>query len=74
MEYVPYLLIGAVLIIFIYVFWQTSEWKKYVTGAVLCTVCFENNTSDDIVLPTKGRLIMPPTGRWMKNRDIRWAS
>lgn len=69
MMYVPVLLIAGVLLLFVWVFWQTNQFKGYVNNAVLCTFITAHGTSYDKVLPLKGEIIMPPSGKWMKKKD-----
>jgi len=69
MGYVPLLLAGGFLLLFAWVFWQTSQFKKFVNNAVLCTFITAHGTSFDKVLPLKGDIIMPPSGMWMKKKD-----
>ena len=69
MQYVPFLLMGGFILLFVWVFWQTSQFKKFVNNAVLCTFITAHGTSFDKVLPVQGNKIMPPTGMWMKKKD-----
>ena len=69
LEYVPMLLIGGVALFFFWVFWQQSQFKKYVNNAVLVTFITAHGTSYDKVLPVQGKKIMPPTGIWQKKKD-----
>lgn len=66
---VIYLLMSGFILLLFYGLWQQSQFRKFVTGAVLCE--FESHTGviTHRVLPTDGKQVLPPQGKWLKKAE-----
>jgi hypothetical protein len=66
---VIYLLLGGIALLFFFALWQQGQFRKFVTGAILCE--FETQTGQIIhrVLPTDGKQVLPPQGKWLKKAE-----
>lgn len=68
-NYIGYLILGFFTLILFYAIWQSYQFKRFTTGAVLCRFRTHTNKIYFKVLPTDGKQIIPPYGKWSKKKD-----